>query len=405
MQLDLMRQTAIRWADPDAKHVPLLREGGITLVLTSSNEPFRKACADAGIQVVGEASIQFLTLADAAKSKPGVPAAFTDGLWPGVQRPDPATASATRTLWMDQNCSLPHYIRALFPAIPPVLAYKPAGDPKVIVPFESLELALVDAWVSGGNYLMSMDPRYREGLLKGDADALKAWRKLGVTAKWLRANESLFRKPALPLVTMLVDDQTQDFAHLAFRHSVSPALVRATDPPTPDPAQRRVLIAASIAAPEGTARTRILAHAEAGTTLVVEEGAWWKTPALKQTRSDGDRNYYSLGKGQVVAYKDSLSDPGAFALDVVDIVTQKLRPARIWNCNAGLVMATAGTLHVLNYGRMVDLPVLARLQGKYTKAKLLRPDAEPTELKVSPRGTSSEVEIPSIDKVATVLFG
>ena len=46
-------------------------------------------------------------------------------------------------------------------------------------------------------------------------------------------------------------------------------------------------------------------------------------------RSDAERNYYSLGKGQVVAYKEDVEDPGMLALDVIDILTQKRRPARI----------------------------------------------------------------------------
>ena len=399
--------------------MPLLRDGGITAVLTPSpNEAFHKACSDAGIQVAEEANVQFVKLADARRVKPGAPVAFVGGLWPGVQRPDPSVASATRTLWMDQNCSTIHYIRALHPGLSPVLAYKPDDDAgvkkDVILPFDSLELALVDSWVAGGNYLLSVDPRYREGLTKGTPEALASWKRLGRTAAWLRTNEKLFRQPALPIITMLVEgDTTEEIAHLAFRHSLSPALMSVKNAPAPDAAHRKVLVAVAIEAPDASAGKRILANAEAGSTIVVEgliDKAWWKNPGLKFVREDPDRNYYSLGKGQVVAYKDAVSDPGSFALDVIDILTQKFRPARLWNCNAGLAMTSFGPekgsalLHVINYGRTVDLPLLARIQGSFQKAVLLRPEAGSVELKVAPRGTGSEVQIPNLERVATVVF-
>jgi hypothetical protein len=52
MPVDLLRQTVIRWKDLDPKFVPLLRDGGITTVLTAPDETFEKACAASGVQVV-----------------------------------------------------------------------------------------------------------------------------------------------------------------------------------------------------------------------------------------------------------------------------------------------------------------------------------------------------------------
>jgi len=47
--VEILRQTVIRWNDPDPQYVPLLQEGGITAVLTPPNEGFEKACAAAAI--------------------------------------------------------------------------------------------------------------------------------------------------------------------------------------------------------------------------------------------------------------------------------------------------------------------------------------------------------------------
>ncbi len=414
MPVDLLRQTAIRWNDPDPKYVPLLREGGITAVVIPPNETFEKACAAANIQTVHESDIQVVSLSEAGKARPGAPVVFKTGLWPGVHTPDQAVASATRGVWIDQNCYLVVYARALYPKLPPILGYLPDKDagvpPERSVPFDTLEMALAEAWMPGGNFLMALEKRYREELLKGSTNAVTAWRNLGRTANWLRENVAAFGKPMQRNVTVLVEgkDESQELANLAFRQSVSPALVAAENPPAPDPAQCRELVAVGIATPNADARRKILANAQAGTIVVVDasgDQAWWRAPGLKPLKSDEERNYYSLGKGQVVAYKEPVLDPSDMALDMIDYVKQSGRATRVFNCNAAVAMAGQSVLYLVNYGRPQDLPVLARIQGSFTKATLLQPGSAPTTVKVSKRGTSSEATLPKLDRMAAVVFG
>ena len=413
MPVDLLRQTAIRWNDPDPRYVPLLREGGITAVLSPANESFEKACAAAHIEVVHASDVQFVGLLDTAKIAPGGAVIFQTGLWPGVHTPEAAVASATSTIWIDQNCYLVQCLRALYPTVPPVLGYLPDKDagvpPDRVVPFHTLEVALAEAWMSGGNFVMTLEPSFREALLKGAADALAAWRKLGRTAVWLRENAAVFGQPIESTITLLVENKADslEIAKLAYRQNVSPAVVAAANPPAPDPA-RLELVAVGIDAPAANARLRILANAEAGTTLVVDaqgDQAWWRAPGLRFLREDPDRNYYALGKGQVVAYKEPVLDPSDLALDMIDYVTQKRRAARVFNCGAAVAMAGAAVLYLVNYGRPQDLPVLARLQGRFNKATLLRPEAAPQTVKISRRDTSSEVALPQLERAAAVIFG
>ncbi len=414
MPVDLLRQTVIRWNDPDPQYVPLLREGGITAVLTSPNEGFEKACAAARIQVAHQTEVQFVGLGDAAKAESGGAVVFQAGMWPGVHMQDPTVASATRGVWIDQNCYLVECLRALYPKAPPVLGYLPNKEagvpPERSVPFSTLELALAEAWMPGGNFVMALEARFREGLLKGAADALAAWRSIGRTAGWLRENAAVFGQPMQSNITVLVEntDASLEIANLAYRQNVSPALRAAANPPAPDPARSQELVAVGIGTPAADVRRRILANAEAGTTLVVDAPggqAWWRTAGLKHLREDPDREYYSLGKGQVVAYKDPVVDPSDLALDMIDYVTQSRRAARVFNCNAAVVMAGPAVLYIVNYGRPQDLPVLARIQGSFTKAMLLRPEAAPQAVKVSRRGTSSEATLPQLERAAAVIFG
>lgn len=414
MPVDLLRQTVIRWNDPDPQYVPLLREGGITTVISPPHEGFEKACEAARLQVIHESDVQFVALPDAAKARPETPVVFRSGLWPGVHPLDASVASATRGVWIDQNCYLVKFLRALYPKLPPVLGYLPDKDggvpPERAVPFDTLELALAEAWMPGGNFVMALETRFREALLKGAAPALAAWRKLGRTAGWLRENAAVFGQPMQSLITILVEnkDDSLEIANLAYRQSVSPLLVPASNPPAPDPARCLELVAVGITPPAADARRRILAHAEAGATLVVDapgDQAWWRVAALKHAKQDPERDYYSLGKGQIVAYKDPVLDPSELALDLIDYVTQNRRAARVFNCNSAVAMAGPSVLYLVNYGRTQDLPVLARIQGSFTKATLLRPEAEPQSVKVSRRGTSSEATLPNLERVAAVVFG
>jgi hypothetical protein len=151
--------------------------------------------------------------------------------------------------------------------------------------------------------------------------------------------------------------------------------------------------------------------------LVVDapgDGAWWRAAGLKLLRSQSDRDFYTLGLGQIVAYKEPIADPSEFAFDVIDFVTHKRRAVRLWNAPSIIALATVGPasgpahggvlLHVLNYGSPIESDVQARVQGVFGKATLLRPDGRPMPLKTSKRGSTTEVFLPELRRVGTIVF-
>lgn len=423
MTTQLTGEIAIRWQDLDPRHVPLLQEGGITAVVAKADAVFEQACRAAQIRVFPEASLRQVDLEEVGRVTPENLIVVRSGLWPGTRNPDPALASATRGVWLDQNCYLVRYLQALYPKVPPVLGYLPDEEAGIsggrAVRFESLELALAEAYMAGGNYLMALDGRFREALLGGNEAARTAWQSLGRTARWLRSHAPLFRQPALPLITVLVDAgfMSHEIANLCFRHNVSPALAPASEPPPPDAARIRLLAACGIGTPKGPARDRILAHATGGAVVVADEPgerAWWRIPGLKLLRSYEDREVFAAELGQIIAYKEPVSDPGECALDLIDFAGRDYRPARLYNAQAAVAMAVLGpregplaagaALHLVNYGQPQGFPVLARIHGHYERATLLRPEADPAEVRVARRGAASEVAIPQLRRAATVLF-
>ena len=355
-------------------------------------------------------------------SRPPLQWSSTEGAWPGVSRGgEEVIATATQKPWINANGYLVRYLRALYPGRPAVLGYLPderaglkAGR---LAPFETLELALIDAWAFGGNYILAVDPRYREALLRSDERATSAWKRLGRTARWLRDNAALFRQPVMPDVTALIEkgETCAELANLLYRHGASPALEPAARPPVPGRTPRTVLAAVGIAPPEGDARQQILAHAGSGCTVIVDDArksSWWRTSGLKLLREQDDREFYGFGRGRIVAYKDAVFDPSSFASDVVDLITPERRPVRTWAVHSGIVLGTAAPagagralMHVINYGSpIVDRQVLAQIQGAFTRATLLRPEGAPLELKPFRRGPVTEVMIPELTRLGVIAF-
>jgi hypothetical protein len=223
----------------------------------------------------------------------------------------------------------------------------------------------------------------------------------------------------LPAITVLVEPDAglAEIANLLYRHNASPALANAVNPPPPDSLRRLALVAVSIHPPSAEIRQRLLSHAEAGASLIVDApgaNAWWRDPQLKLVRRQEDRDFYSLGRGHVVAYREPISDPSEFALDVIDIVTQKRRAARLWNAPTAIALATScpqganrgrALLHLINYGSPLSGDVLAAIQGWYSRASLLRPEAAPLALPTARRGTTTEVMVPELRRLGVVVFG
>ncbi len=423
--VDYTREVIARWSDPDPKYVPLLKEGGITAVLPDrADESFERALKESGIKPLAPGEIQSARLDEIEKLPPGAHAALKAGNWPGIARSGNATgndetASASRQPWVDADGFWVRWLRAMFPQRPALMGYLPDADagvkPDRVIPFDTHELALIDARSAGGNYILALESRFKEALLRSDAKAKTAWRNLGRTARWLSEHADLFRNPLLPTVTQLVEsgEETPEIANLAYRQGACPSLARADNPPPPDPLRRLAIVAVNMHPPKPEIKTRILAHAAAGASVIVAaapDAAWWKDPRMKVLKNQEDRDILTLGKGQVVAYKDNILDPSDFALDVIDVVTHRRRAVRTWNANTVIATAMsenprAGTqVALVNYGSAFDHDVQVRVQGVYSRARLMRPEKPEMELKAAKRGASTEVMIPEMDKVGVVLF-
>ena len=121
----------------------------------------------------------------------------------------------------------------------------------------------------------------------------------------------------------------------------------------------------------------------------------------------------SNGSGSSVTQpdKEQIVDPSEHAMDIIDFATHPRRPIRIWNASSVIAVASKGVAHFLNYGggpngvsRRDRREIQARIQGQYKTATLIRPDGPPINLEAKTRGTTTEVFVPELTRVGTVLF-
>ena len=90
---------------------------------------------------------------------------------------------------------------------------------------------------------------------------------------------------------------------------------------------------------------------------------------------------------------------------MIDIVGHPNRAVRIWNANSTIAVSSPGVVHLLNYaGRSRDSSTQVRIQGIYRNALLLRPGSQPLELEASRRGSTTEVFVPDVPFVGTIVF-
>lgn len=420
MAIDFRHDLIARWPNPLAEHIPLLKDAGIqTVILKDGDSAFQQACSQAGIATLLERDFRQSTFEHLpARSNAGPYVALKGGLWPGISRggtrasPDDETASASHEPWIDANAYLVDYLRALYPDTAPVLAYEANAEaglkPDRIVPFESHELALIEARAMGGNYVLSLDPKFRGPLEKGDPKARAAWKRLGETAKWLSQNSAHWQQPVVGTATQVVEpgETTAELANLLYRRNASPRQTTLADLPKPSPAIACV-VAASITAPKSELAARVLAHASAGGSVVVDDpapNAWWRTAGLKQVKKQEDRTFYSCGKGAIVSYNETIVNPSEFALDVIDVVTHPRRSVRIWNANSVIAVGSASLVRLFNYGPQTRGEVQVRIQGHFSSAEYLRPGAAPAQLTAQKRGPTTEVFLTALNQFGAILF-
>ena len=383
-----------------------------------------QALRDLVAELRGYDLLVFLDREQIAWEIPGAHPILAAGLWPGVRAPPNVpgrgieVATASREPWIDTNPYLVGYLRGVFPNRAAVLGYRPDGAAGITggraVPHESVEVALVEAFLAGGNYVMSLPDDFRDALLSGNKDAVSAWQSLGLTVSYLRENAEQIRRPNRSRIVAAAGSlvESGEILNLMYRRNLFPVVYPASDFPVLDSSHIRGLVYANLDAPDATVLRRILGYVRAGGLLIAapanrETPKWWLADDAEKTRSDKYRDHCTLGNGRIVAYHDPALDPSEFALDVIDLVGVQTRDIRMWNAPTvvgSAVEAGRGVaqVHLVNYDEPLDQGFPTRVDGVFRRATVRGLDGEVRTLKAVKRGEMTEVWVDRIGRFALI---
>ncbi len=292
MRADLLNRIVLRW-DSTSDCTALLGPGGIeTVWLTRADDRVASACRAAGAETLAANDIRLLPLDQAAQAQAGAAVAFKAGVWPGAQASGRGSgggfsAGATQHAWVDSNSWLPAWLQALYPAVPPVLGYLPDADAGIaagkVIAYDSLELALIDAWAGGGNSILAPDAACRDALLAGTAPRWPPGSEWAGTAHWLREHQPLFRQPQPGAITVLVEpgEATQEIATFCSVTAPRPSWFPLRACRRRTPSRRPVVVAAGIQPPSRDWAGRSGPTPRAGATVITDAAA----PSLVASRA------------------------------------------------------------------------------------------------------------------------
>ena len=372
----------------------------------------------------GYDALVFLTRDQIEWRLPGAHIILKAGLWPGVRSPPNVegrgieVASASREPWVDSNSYLIGYLRGMFPDRPAALSYRADAAAGIsdgrAVPYESIEVALVEAKLAGGNVVLTVENDFRQALLSGDAEAMAAWESFGTTARFLRQNRDSLEWPIRSRIAVSAGTPAEsgEILNLLYRRNLFPVVFPTGALPVLDSSRFRALVAANIMTPGASELRRMAGYVWAGGLLVTAPAdrtttAWWLFEGVEKTRADRDRDHYTLGNGRIVAYRDPILDPSEFGLDVIDLVGVRVRDLRLWNAPAVLGLATqkrrsSAQVHLINYDAPLEESFPARIDGVFRTATLRDVKGETRALKAVKRGETTEVSIDRLGRMALI---
>lgn len=338
------------------------------------------------------------------------------GLWPGLQAADTATAAATEKPWINANLHLYAWLRAFAPGRP---AWLRTPEPKPDTRYDSVEVALAEAFAAGGNAILQVPELYREGLVKSAPRARQSWDSLCNLAAALRKVPS-FADAAPGSSTAILAGAFDDFEeliNLPFRVNLSPRVIPANASLKLD--GTRVLIAVNQQLPPAQARAALDFTRAGGILVAAPESSGeipWLAAARPRKAEDAKPwSFWELGSGLVYLYPEAIIDPSEFSYDLREIsgldnprhTGLNGLDFRVWNAPSvlGILYDSAAggkQLVLISYGQARNRDFLVGIRGKWNSAVLRHPGAPDQPLELMPRGWFVEANLNAAGRIAVV---
>ncbi len=317
------------------------------------------------------------------------------GVWPGVRIEQ--TAAATGGPWVDTNSGFLRYARAAAGDTPVWIAVTP--PPNRVLKAEKYLQAISDAAIAGARWVIALDPNFSGRLLAREATALRDWRRIADHLRFCEQHRGWMRWAPYGRLAIV-----QDTPGAMYSGSILDMIATKNTPVRAVPVRRlgasalagaKLAVNADPDAVTDEQKEALRAFTRAGGTLLVAPpGAKLPPP----------------GKSDVTLPKEEVAKIDQVWKDINSMIGRSNLGVRLFNV-AGMLSSLVGApdgrsiaLHLVNYTDYPVETVAVHLLGKYAKATLYEPGAQPRALETYAVEDGTGADIPQVGVAATVLW-
>lgn len=331
----------------------------------------------------------------------------TDGRWPGIPREKPLVAAPTSLPWVDSNGALLTMARALAPNKAVWIAVDPPQA--TVLTAEAYMLAVADAEVYGGRWVVSLDNHLQAGLAAESRQALDVWKRTIDTLTFFRQHKEAWTYQRTGLLAVMSDFAEPD-RYLA--EEVLNLLPRGRQPFRV--ITRSLALGASFTGlqaifyadqepPDPKLRQKLIAFVKGGGILFVP--AKWPNPEGSAIPAEAYLLFglRTLGKGRLAVAKEDEPDPSDFVAHIQIIMSHRYDPLHLYNgssVNCLYQISPQGrqaVVHLLNYSRRrEDLNAYLYMRAPFRSSRFVSPEvASPVVLELVPEeGGGVDLSVP-----------
>ncbi len=320
-------------------------------------------------------------------------------LWPGIQTlSDGAVRAApTGAPWIDTNAGFLRFLRAYSDA-PVWVANTPPV--KTVLPVDRYLQAVADAAMVGARWVVALDPDFNRRLLAREEKALRDWRRLAAHLRFYEEHKDWRSWTPYSRLALIQDAGSGALFSggvldmIAARHTpvrIVPR-VKLTGDALRDARMAVNVDPAALTTPQKEA---LRDFARRGGTLLSGPPGWKFPPPRKD---------------QITLDKQALDTLNDIWRDLNTMIGRRNLGARLFNVSSmlsnllGRPDGKQVLLHLVNYSNYKVENITVHLLGKFSRARLYAPEAQPRELDLYPIEEGTGVDIPEISVCAALVL-
>lgn len=381
--LDLIKDTPIDclvvpWSaarSAGASLRPFLEEAGrrgLALVALADSSADQAAARAAGFAAVaspeaGAGVIPWMPRAKMPRDSAAPVLAVTESVWPSVKggqedRAAVREAGPTGVPWVDSNGWFIQMARAIAPGKG---VWTVVDPPAKILTLrgESYALAVADAAVYGGRWVIALDDEFAGALAGGDAAAQGDWKKVAAAVRFFAARPQWSAYRTISRFGVVSDFRgdneylSTEALNLIARRHVPYTVLEKSAVRQNSLAGLKTVIYAALEPPEGELRSALTGFAQSGGLLIVPKQSAALASGPGTTESHGRFEVHKSGSGRIAVSTEDEIDPFNLAGDAHILLGRRYDLIRVWNPGAANSHYTAppdgksGLLQILSYTR------------------------------------------------------